>query len=466
MTPSTSRRRMRSSTPPLASPPRGERLLVWMIFFLKFTRRKINLWVVTLRDQMHPKAIIQMKMIKRHKKTRSLSASLLTIARNKRVNEIGSEDEVPEWGQKVFGLQKSPTSLGRTGLENCQLLQSFTENSLAQILGVNAEQGETFLKGLLMNGWLSKLAFRSGLVEESIARWSFHTMLYSLNEELQVSACDFWCCILQSRDEANQPLVRLGWYPNYSALKDALLNYGYLFDTTSNCSSTSEASSADSECDGPPANILSWIRVLSACFQLRNGRTIFSTSEAEDFLIIVICLFLDRKLVGITSILSECLQSIIGSFSDSQWDESCVKVAESIAHRVPKDLNCLRIVECISGLDNRNKHLRSQLALQMLRISFDRKVTNAKEALEMLKLVNVKNKDCNFFKLYIYLVLVENLLLFDHPFEEKSLIIDLWSKYLRNCSTQITSTDLRSYASKVRNKASYLLQNMILKNCG
>lgn len=27
------------------------------------------------------------------------------------------------------------------------------------------------------------------------------SVLYSLNEELQVSACDFWCCILQSRDE-------------------------------------------------------------------------------------------------------------------------------------------------------------------------------------------------------------------------------------------------------------------------
>lgn len=34
--------------------------------------------------------------------------------------------------------------------------------------------------------------------------------------------------------------------------------------------------------------------------------------------------------------------------------------------RVPKDINCLRVVECIWGADIRSKRLRSELAQQIL----------------------------------------------------------------------------------------------------
>lgn len=44
--------------------------------------------------------------------------------------------------------------------------------------------------------------------------------------------------------------------------------------------------------------------------------------------------------------------------------------------RVPKDLNCLRIVECITGSDNRTKYLKSQLALHLLIVCFDNKVSS------------------------------------------------------------------------------------------
>ncbi|XP_072960119.1 uncharacterized protein [Typha angustifolia] len=379
----------------------------------------------------------------------------------KQVNEIDTEDDVSLWGQKVFGQQKLPPVPEFSGLGNCNLLQSFSGNELTSAFDVNVGQGDTFLEGLLINGWLSTLAFRSGFVEDPIATWTLQKMLYSPNEELQVSACDFWCKILLSQNKGDQPLVKLGLFPSYSILQDALITYGYLYDTSYNCSSTSQDVPTDSLCEGPPGNISSWIRVLSACCQIRNVRPIFSTSEAEEFLIIVIFLFLDRQLQGLALILSACLQSIIYFFSESEWNVSCMKVAESIAHRVPKDLNCLRIVECITGVDNRSKHLRSQLALQILMKCFDRKVTDVKETLELLISTNVKEKSCNFFKLYIYLVLADNFLLSSHLFEERPVIIDMWCKYLRNCSSQITSTDWRSYASKVRNKASYLLQNMI-----
>ncbi len=42
--------------------------------------------------------------------------------------------------------------------------------------------------------------------------------------------------------------------------------------------------------------------------------------------------------------------------------------------RVPRDLNCLRVVECISGVNTRSKLLRSAVAYQILLVCFDNKV--------------------------------------------------------------------------------------------
>lgn len=42
--------------------------------------------------------------------------------------------------------------------------------------------------------------------------------------------------------------------------------------------------------------------------------------------------------------------------------------------RVPTDVNCLRSVESVAGLDARSKHLRSVLAFQFLVACFDDKV--------------------------------------------------------------------------------------------
>jgi hypothetical protein len=35
--------------------------------------------------------------------------------------------------------------------------------------------GDSFLEGLLVNGWLSKLAFLSGQIEKPVAIWAFNT---------------------------------------------------------------------------------------------------------------------------------------------------------------------------------------------------------------------------------------------------------------------------------------------------
>jgi hypothetical protein len=51
------------------------------------------------------------------------------------------------------------------------------------------------------------------------------------------------------------------------------------------------------------------------------------------------------------------------------------------------DLNCLRIVDCITGTDYRSKFLRSQLALQFLKVSFGLKVSMIDEHVSSIYLL-------------------------------------------------------------------------------
>ncbi|KAF7022054.1 hypothetical protein CFC21_034896 [Triticum aestivum] len=373
-------------------------------------------------------------------------------------------EDVPQWGQQVFGCQKSPSGLNGTGVENCQLLQSFCGDKQLGF-DLEIERGEGFLEGMLINGWLLKLVLLYGSVEDSIASWVLTKLLYSSNKKLQDSASEFWDSLL-SLNEDDKPLVNFGYFPSYSILMGAILNYGYLHDAPCTKTCTSEIAVADTSDGGPPQNITAWLRVVSACCKIRKMHSIFSPSEAQDVLVIVISLFLDRRLEGLLLILGDCLNSLISYFNTSEWESSCLMVAESISKRVNMDLNCLRLVDCITGTNDHSKFLRSELALQLLKNSFGLKVSmvaNVERILKSVTSINVKEKECNFFVLYMHIVLVDNLLFSSDAFRNKTAIIDAWRNFLRNCSTQIGCTDWRFYASKVRNKASYLLQGAMLK---
>ncbi|KAI7751396.1 hypothetical protein M8C21_028746, partial [Ambrosia artemisiifolia] len=85
-------------------------------------------------------------------------------------------------------------------------------------------------------------------------------------------------------------------------------------------------------------------------------------------------------------------------------------------------------------------------------------VEDGEEVIRQLTLINLKDKSCDLFKIYIYLVLTENWFLYNPLLEDNQLLNEMWGLFLRNCSCQINITDSRSYAPKVRSKASYLLQ--------
>ncbi|OAY51545.2 uncharacterized protein LOC110613563 isoform X1 [Manihot esculenta] len=375
------------------------------------------------------------------------------------MREMSNDEEISTWGVQVFGDQKPPPPLVFPELGSCALLQSFMSNKLQTLIEPSIENGDNFLEGLLVNGWLSKLVSTCCHVEKLIAKWTFNLMLYSSKEELRTSACDFWWIILSPENKAEKLPIRIEWFPSYSDLQRALDTYGFLFTSSSH----PKLSNMDSGGRGPPKNIRDWIKFTTACCLVRSKQPIFSASEAEELVKFLICLSLDRQLQGLQVLLNKCMQSAISYFTDKEWSTSCEKIARTLSCRIPMDLNCLRSVECISGVVTRSNNLRSAVSYQILLACFDHKVTDEVDILNMLISINVKDKNCDFFKMYIYLVLTENWLLSNPSLELEPVIYEMWGVFLRNCSCQINGTDLRSYASKVRTKASYLLHGTTKK---
>ncbi|KAE8722781.1 putative Shugoshin C terminus [Hibiscus syriacus] len=368
---------------------------------------------------------------------------------------ISSGEEMFEWGLCVFGQQKATPPLSFPELGSWSILQSFMNNGLNSLVGLTSEQECPFLEGLLKNGWLLRLILKCGRVEKTIAMWTFSLMLYSSKEELRPSACEFWCAILSSKIQIGARPIEIDWLPNFSELKSALEIYGFLFNSSSSMSAENS-----SGCKGPPQNIITWIKFTAVYCRLRCKQSVLLTSDCQELAEVIICLFLDRQLQGLSVLLRDCIQSVISSFTDEEWINSYSRIAKSIASRVPMNLNCLRAVQCLSGVDPRTKHLKSVVAFEILVNCFDTKVANEEGILTLLISINVKEKACDFFKLYIYVILTENWLRYDERFSEKPVIREMWGLFLRNCSCQISSTDLRPHASKVRNKAAYLLQDI------
>ncbi|KAL9300950.1 hypothetical protein AtEden1_Chr2g0248131 [Arabidopsis thaliana] len=377
------------------------------------------------------------------------------------MNEIADEEENQEWGLSMFGDQKTPIPSLLVDLDSCCLLKEFMNNQLNLVVGLTFDEGflynpgTTFIEGLLVNGWLTRLIMTCGRVEKFICKWTLNILLYSSKEDLRSSACDFWCSILLSQNKVNGAPVEIYWLPNYQELKEALESYG--FRNSMSHSQDVELAEADSESQGPPQNIRAWFTLVTTCCQIRCKKPIFTTSQVEQIAEILVLLLLDRGLLGLSILLQECLISVIGSFKEEEWISSCKKIANSLASRVPQDINCLRVVESVSGVDARSKHLRSSIAHQMLVVLLDHKDSD-ENLLSSLMSINVKERSCNLFKMYIFVVLAENWLFSSTLVEAKPVLRDMWAVFLRNCSCQINSTDLRSYASKVRTRAAYLLQ--------
>lgn len=61
---------------------------------------------------------------------------------------------------------------------------------------------------------------------------------------------------------------------------------------------------------------------------------IVTAQDAEELMVVIISLFLDRQLVGLAVILHENLISILNSFKDEEWPNCCKNVAKSLSSRL------------------------------------------------------------------------------------------------------------------------------------
>nr|XP_034896066.1 uncharacterized protein LOC118034775 isoform X10 [Populus alba]XP_034896067.1 uncharacterized protein LOC118034775 isoform X10 [Populus alba] len=245
------------------------------------------------------------------------------------MQEMSGEAEIATWGVHVFGNQKPMPVLTLPELGSCSLLRSFMSSELNSLVELTTEKVETFLEGLLVNGWLSKLVNTRCYIEKSIAKWTFYLMLYSSKEELRASACDFWCNILLPQVKTEKLPIRIEWFPSYCELRSALKTYGFLF----NYLSRTESIITNSGVRGPPKNIRAWIKFVAACCCVRSKRPVFSTSEAEELVEVAVFLSSDRQLEGLLVLLDEFVQSVISYFTDEEWNISCEKIARSISCR-------------------------------------------------------------------------------------------------------------------------------------
>ncbi|KAL9258306.1 hypothetical protein AKJ16_DCAP16028 [Drosera capensis] len=370
------------------------------------------------------------------------------------LDEHDSAIGTASWGSLVFGAQRNPSPVAHSDLGCSKMLGTFLNNELNSLVDLSMETGEAFVKGLLSNGWLSKLVLKCGHLEESIAKWAFNQLLYSSEESSRTFACEFWCSILLY-NEVDAASIKIDWLPSYSLLNDALESFGYLL--LPQYVAPNEELTGSSECQGPPSNIISWIKFSSICCQVRSRHQMFSVSETEELIRVMARLSLDQRLLGLSSIMNESLISAINYFTDEEWDNSCQSVAKSLAERVPRDLNCLRTVECIPSVDSRGKQLKSATAFEVLKLCFQEKIDNAQDALTLLISTAVKDTSCDLFHTYICLVLVNNWLTFETLSNDPGTD-QLWGTFLRKCSSQISSNDVRPYAQEVRNRASYLLK--------
>ncbi|KMS96762.1 hypothetical protein BVRB_8g199480 [Beta vulgaris subsp. vulgaris] len=80
---------------------------------------------------------------------------------------------------------------------------------------------------------------------------------------------------------------------------------------------------------------------------------ILSTQEVEDFIGILICLFLERQLLGLSGGLHNCLRSAINFFEEKEWNRSCEEVVKSIADRCGGVEDARKIIKK-SGISNLN----------------------------------------------------------------------------------------------------------------
>jgi hypothetical protein len=233
--------------------------------------------------------------------------------------------------------------------------------------------------------------------------------------------------------------------------------YGYM---EKGCNDDGSSLVKSVEEQGPPKNLRSLLEFVIACFETKTPRHRDTQGDVESLLVIMVRLTLERRILAITHLVHESIMVLIRCFSYEEWQISCPRVVAAISKLTTELHNGVYLIGALSGTGTRVLHLQQQLALHEL-TKTTRQTTKVlstpREVTKLFDSVNVKAKVVHFSKVY-YQVLLADVYLWCNQDYCDDFALKKWVFFLKACSRQIFIGDERPFATKLRNRASFLVQ--------
>lgn len=372
----------------------------------------------------------------------------------RQVHAFAAPVEVTKWGEKIFGSQRRDAVEPKLEGSVVQLL-SAARGRIVQSFRASEDieaTPETIMSELLVSGFLVPLGVSFRKLGEATLRWIFHKMVYSVDKRIEKSACEFWCRLLQANSESSGH----HWMPSFEFILTIFQNYGYLGSVFSNNQRPGAVEILEAE--GPPHNLGSLLRFLTVSFKTECLHQDLSPAEAGKLMVLVATLSLDRRLLCYGALIQECLESIANHFTEDSWATFCEKIAISMTEMDMDVVNCLRLTRSLHSSGGPMKSLQTSVALRFFSKKSDSKALSGRvwDVLSVFRKVNLRKNEVDFVSLYYQMTLAD-IWLWSNPDLMSDQQLESWFLFLKSCSYQISSTDWRTYAAKVRNWASYLL---------
>ncbi|MCO5592930.1 hypothetical protein L7F22_046934 [Adiantum nelumboides] len=369
----------------------------------------------------------------------------------KQVHADGATLEVRRWGERLFSGQQCKQPAMHLKLDNPMvqaLLKSRRQCSNGSTESEKEEQSaESLVEELLATGWF--LSFKVKLDNEMLS-WIFHRMVFTNDHALEKAACDFLCHTVEVDSTS------CSWMPNCKTITEIFQAHGYARPQVLE-NYTSEGSHDSQE--HPPHNLGSILRFLTTTMKIRHLHTFYAREEVEDLAVLIASLWLDRSLLCFGVLIKECLESLLNALTQDEWDISCERIATCMAKVDRHVVNCLKLTRALRSREDRMKRLQSMLGLLFFaKIANEKAVSGVWEMLSVFRKIDVKRTVVDFGSLYYQMCMADIWLWSNAVLDSDKGTLGAWLHFLKSCSFQISSTDWRPYATKVRNQASYLLQ--------
>lgn len=310
---------------------------------------------------------------------------------------------------------------------------------------------------LLIGNHLLTAATLWGNLDEQTARWVFHHLCFSTNQAVEESACDMLCTFagfLSSSSGLSQPssFSVSAWRPGGELFLSAFRNLGYV-EYNGDVSTPVAGSSGDAS----PRNMRSMLKFLAACSKAPEFAS-FCVTEVEQLVVLLAEFIADRQLQGLLHLVFCCLESLVDYVKEEDWGSASDNIISELAGRCPT--NQVFVTAYLTS-HYRICQMQNRMMLLLLSTYANRCVSSADDVASIFKHVNLK-KATSLVDLYHQLVLA------DMWFWRVSFVgaanksaRRAWVAFLRLCSSQIQCSDVRMYATKVRNRASFLCQKYL-----